>query len=38
VDRVIANFVHGAVPLPCPGGLFNSESQALAWLEDVCAI
>jgi hypothetical protein len=37
VDRVIANFVLGAAPLPCPGGFFSSESHALAWLEDVCA-
>jgi hypothetical protein len=37
VDRVIANFVLGAEPLPCPGGFFTSESQALAWLEDVGA-
>jgi hypothetical protein len=37
VDRVIANFVLGAAPLPCPGGFFTSESHALAWLEDVGA-
>lgn len=37
VDRVIANFVLGAAPTPCPSGYFTSESQALAWLEEVCA-
>ncbi|MFD1211750.1 STAS/SEC14 domain-containing protein [Arthrobacter sp. GCM10027362] len=37
VDRVIANFVLGAGPLPYPSGFFSSESRALAWLEDVCA-
>lgn len=37
VDRVIANFVLGSMPLPCPGGFFTSESHALAWLEEVGA-
>ncbi|NKX53312.1 DUF7793 family protein [Arthrobacter mobilis] len=37
VDRVIANFMLGADPLPCPAGFFTSESLALAWLENVCA-
>jgi hypothetical protein len=37
VDRVLANFVLGTEPLPCPSGFFTSEAQAMAWLEAVCA-
>ena len=33
VDRVIANFVLGTEPSECPVRYFDSEPQALAWLE-----
>jgi hypothetical protein len=33
VDRVIANFVLGAEPSECPVRYFDSEPQALEWLE-----
>lgn len=33
VDRVIANFLLGGEPPPCPTRFFTTESEAMAWLE-----
>lgn len=33
VDRVIANFLLGGDPPPCPTRFFSTESEAMAWLE-----
>ncbi|MBG6181472.1 STAS/SEC14 domain-containing protein [Arthrobacter sp. CAN_A1] len=32
VDRVLANFLLGGDPPPCPTRFFTTESEALAWL------
>lgn len=32
VDRVIANFLLGGDPPPCPTRFFSTESEAMAWL------
>ena len=32
VDRVIANFLLGGGPPPCPTRFFTTESEAMAWL------
>ncbi|MBG6189875.1 hypothetical protein IWX64_000802 [Arthrobacter sp. CAN_A212] len=32
VDRVIANFLLGGEPPPCPTRFFTTESEAMAWL------
>lgn len=33
VDRVIANFLLGGKPPPCPTQFFTSEPEAMAWLK-----
>ncbi len=32
VDRVLANFLLGGDPPPCPTRFFTTESEAMAWL------
>ncbi|WP_216699816.1 STAS/SEC14 domain-containing protein [Arthrobacter sp. H5] len=34
VDRVIANFLLGGTPPPCPTRFFTAEESAVAWLKD----
>lgn len=35
VDRVVANFVLGVSKMPTPTKFFNSESAAVAWLQEM---